>query len=42
MSDDSYHELKSGLKISNNYAVDLVLKTEEEVISENAEMYIVV
>ena len=42
MSNDSHHELKSDLKIDNNYALYFVLKTEEQVISKNTEMYIVV
>ncbi len=42
MSSSSYYELKSGLKVDNNYALYFVLKTEEQVISENTEMYIVV
>jgi len=42
MSNDSHHELKSDLKIDNNYVLCFVLKIEEQVISENTEMYIVV
>jgi len=42
MSSDSHYELKLNLKISNNYVLCFVLKTEEQIISENTEMYIVV
>jgi len=42
MSSSSYYELKSDLKVNNNYALYFVLKTEEQVISENTKMYIVV
>jgi len=42
MSSSSHYELKSNLKISNNYVLCFVLKTEEQIISENTEMYIVV
>jgi len=42
MSDDFHHELKLDLKINNNYVLCFVLKTEEQVILKNTEMYIIV